>query len=403
MSSIASVSQSQPLKRLELQTHILEFQRKLGPEWDKYHETLSLFLIGKLSRNELVERIKPLLKNGLMKYHNKLLLLNFANSLKDGPIDGQNEFAAFWNKRASKSKNVKSSHYEKFKQNIMGLQIKERRRIKNITRDSGKKGKLTASITLTRHSLLPKIPMIQDKEQQQLQVNNLVQWQQDVVNGINTPISTQCYELPDYDNLSRRILMTMREHGLTGGLNTQVLDILMLGLEIYLKNVIESSIDVVKYRENKYGENDFISVNSLNEGDSKKRQPDFEEKITKRRHTTLNIEDIYDTFEMYPHLMEYSGPKIRLPTVMLQNDDIPYDDFSDVKLIIKGKGPSIKNTDSEDKLLNNMIKIENADGHNLDSKDGQTTTNQNQTQKTDLQFGTTDELKCIIHDLVSTM
>ena len=62
----------------------------------------------------------------------------------------------------------------------MGLPVKERRRIKNITRESGKKGKLNASITLTRHALLPKIPMIQDTAQQQLQVNNLVQWQQDM-------------------------------------------------------------------------------------------------------------------------------------------------------------------------------------------------------------------------------
>ena len=61
--------------------------------------------------------------------------------------------------------------------------------------------------------------MIQDKEQQQLQVNNLVQWQQDVLNGINTPIATENYEIPDYDNLSRMMLMIMREHGLTGGLN----------------------------------------------------------------------------------------------------------------------------------------------------------------------------------------
>ena len=37
--------------------------------------------------------------------------------------------------------------------------------------------------------------MIQDKEQQQLQVNNLVQWRQDVLNGINTPIATENYEI----------------------------------------------------------------------------------------------------------------------------------------------------------------------------------------------------------------
>ena len=121
----------------------------------------------------------------------------------------------------------------------MGLPLRERRRIKNITRDSGKKGKLSASITLTRHALLPKIPMIQDKEQQKLQVNNLVQWQQDVVNGINTPLSTQTYEIPDYEDLSRHVLMTMREYGLTGGASIPALEMIILGLETHLRNIVE--------------------------------------------------------------------------------------------------------------------------------------------------------------------
>ena len=67
-------------KRLELERLIREFQNKLGKNWEKYHETLSLFLIGKLSRAELISTITPILKGkNLLKYHNKLLLLNFAN------------------------------------------------------------------------------------------------------------------------------------------------------------------------------------------------------------------------------------------------------------------------------------------------------------------------------------
>ena len=306
-STPAEALTSKSSKRVELETLIREFQTKLGSDWDKYHESLSLFLVGKLSRPELIQNITPILKNGLRKYHNKLLLLNFSNSLKDGPLDFQSEFASFWNKKANKTKNIRSSQYEKFKQNIMGLPVKERRRIKNITRESGKKGKLNASITLTRHALLPKIPMIQDTAQQQLQVNNLVQWQQDVVNGINTPIATENYEIPDYDNLSRRILMTMREYGLTGGLSTEVLEMVLLGLDAHLKNIIESAIDVTRYRENKYTTNDFISttLNSMQPFNSnenvKKRKADNEMDNEKKRKVTLNISDLFDTFEMFPH------------------------------------------------------------------------------------------------------
>ncbi|WLF78265.1 hypothetical protein PVL30_001998 [Lodderomyces elongisporus] len=323
-------------KRLELEKLIREFQNKLGKNWEKYHETLSLFLVGKLSRPELISTITPFLKeHNLFRYHNKLLMLNFANSLKDGgSYDTTNEFASFWNKRLSKStRNVKSTQYEKFKQNIMGLPIKERRRIKNITRDSGKRNKLNAGITLTRHTLLPKIPMIQDKEQQQMQVNNLVQWQQDVLNGINTPIATENYEIPDADNLTKTMLMIMREHGLTGGLNAGVLEVLLLGLKSHMKNVVESAIDVAKYRKNKYTNNDYVSYEMKNGSasssdetrNSKKRKLDQSEQDsegeTNNKDIILSVEDLYDTFEMFPHLIEPGGPRLRLSNVLLENDD----------------------------------------------------------------------------------
>lgn len=433
-------------KRMELESLIREFQTKLGSNWDKYHESLSLFLVGKLSRPELIENIGPILKNDMRKYHNKLLLLNFSNSLKDGPLDFQSEFASFWNKKASKTKNVRSSQYEKFKQNIMGLPIKERRRIKNITRESGKKGKLNASITLTRHSLLPKIPMIQDIAQQQLQVNNLVQWQQDVVNGINTPIATENYEIPDYDNLSRRILMTMREHGLTGGLSTEVLEMVLLGLDAHLKNIIESAIDVARYRENKYTTNDFISTtfnsaSSLNKGDSpKKRKTSDDNNGEKRRKVTLNIEDLHDTLEMFPHLTEPCGPKLRLSNVMLQNDDQISNDYNyelppRLEILNEPISNGILKKDTLVGTSNGSLQIESkekssADNTNKSDEKTEEGTGENAstelpqqsnkeinksqqsvaqpqtaTQKaaSDVHIGTTDELKWVLHDLISTM
>lgn len=419
-------------KRLELQLLIREFQTKLGNDWDKYHESLSLFLVGKLSRVELVKSIGPILKDGLIKYHNKLLLLNFANSLKDGPMDYQSEFASFWNKKAIKPKNVKSTQYEKFKQNIMGLPIRERRRIKNITKDSGKKGKLSASITLTRHALLPKIPMIQDKEQQQLQVNNLVQWQQDVVNGINTSICTDNYELPDLDNLSRRVLMTMREYGLTGGLNPQVLDMISLGLESYLSNIIECSIDVAKYRSCKYTSNDFLSTatslgslqskNELKdisgEPDAKKRK--INDPSNPKKNTTLHIEDLYDTLEMFPHLIEPCGPKYRLSNVMLQNDDeigqLPYqlppkiEPLLDVSTnnnaaVATSNGilskPAVDKDHPEPKDKESIKK--EIDDSKKEEGPGPLASNPQKSGIDNSHIGTTDELKWVLHELISTM
>ncbi|KAK6455224.1 transcriptional regulator of RNA polII, SAGA, subunit-domain-containing protein [Scheffersomyces xylosifermentans] len=432
-------------KRLELERLIREFQNKLGNDWEKYHETLSLFLIGRLSRNELVQTIKPILKDNLIKYHNKLLLLNFANSLKDSPADFANDFPSFWNKKAQKTSKVKSTQYEKLKSNIMGLPIKERRRIKNITRDSGKKGKLSAGITLARHSLLPKIPMIQDKEQQQLQVNNLVQWQQDVVNGINTPIATQNYELPEYDNLSRRILMTMREHGLTGGLNAPVLEVILLGLESHLKNIVESAIDVAKYRKNKYTNNDYIPVepsSSKSETTNSKKRTFDEVEPSSSKDITLSIEDMYDTLEMFPHLIEPNGPRYRLANVMLENDDDTKVDYvlpprPDIITVSNGtaahagasnpdghlkvgdkvntvgsqagsEGSSVLHNGTANKpLMNGSVKHESeSDSIVKKDADGKTIAAhhvQHAIPRSDAHIGSTDELKWVLHDLISTM
>lgn len=416
----ALVSGTQPLKankRVQLETLIREFQTKLGNDWDKYHESLTSFLIGKLSRPELVSIISPLLKNGLVKYHNKLLLLNFANSLQDSPVEFSSELASFWSKKNAKTKNVKSTQYEKFKQNIMGLPLKERRRIRSITKESGKKNKLSASITLTRQALLPKIPMIQDKEQQQLQVNNLVQWQQDVVNGINTPLATSTYELPDYDNLSRRMLMTMREHGLTGGVSSRALEMVSLGLESHLKNIVESAMDLARYREHKYAPKDFLqsglansngflngSDNPKSFGVSRKRKREELASSSKTKEVAINIEDMFNTLEMFPHLIEPCGPKYRLTNVLFQNDDM----MSEFGYTL----PPRPVPPPEEARLNGTLKgVKNEGEANgtteengpMTDKSEQPTKQQPKLQNDTSHMGTVDELKWVLHDLISTM
>lgn len=450
----ATAQQQQPQhkgksgKRIELERLIREFQSKLGPNWEKYHEALSLFLIGKLSRPELVSTITPLLKpQNLFRYHNKLLMLNFANSLKDGPLDAPNELASFWNKKFSKvNKNVRSTQYEKFKQNIMGLPIKERRRIKNITRDSGKRNKLTAGITLTRHTLLPKIPMIQDKEQQQLQVNNLVQWQQDVLNGINAPIATESYEIPDADTLSKQILMTMREHGLTGGLNPGVIEVLLLGLKSHLKNIVESAIDVAKYRKTKYTNNDYVPLESDSSGianGSSSKVPSFPDNAH-NKDIVLSVEDLYDTFEMFPHIIEPCGPKLRLSNVLLENDDCqdkslnynlppkPASYLEDRKKFTQSSASALANVTGNDSSIrgnvsnstpssssggtatdpttvqsqSSSIDDKTNESNELEPHKPEQQKQQQQQQalpRPDAHIGTTDELKWVLHDLVSTM
>lgn len=411
---------------MHLELVIRELQSKLGSKWDEYHEALTLFLIGKLSRAELVETVSPLLKNGLIKLHNKLLLLNFANSLQDSPAEFCSDIAVFWNKKNAKAKNVRSTQYEKFKQNIMGLPLKERRRIRSITRDSGKRNKINAYLTLTRQSLLPKIPFILDREEQLLQVNNLVQWQQDVVTGINTPLSLTSYELPDVDGLSRRVLMTMRENGLTGGLNSRVLDVMSIGLEIHLKNVLESAIDTVRYREKKYSTNSFILVfqnenedlsldkfKLLNGFTKSPKKRKFTERKEKKPTVVISSEDLYNTLEIFPHLIEPCGPKYKLANTMLQNDDMV--DYNAMGYYLPPKPASLYVPAMKSAFASNgaatgedMTKSENKEaekteicGETLESKNQAVLKSSQATGENN--FGTTDELKWVLHDLITSL
>lgn len=244
--------------------------------------------------------------------------------------------------------------------------------------------------------------------------------------------------------------MTMREYGLTGGLSTEVLEMVLLGLDAHLKNIIESAIDVARYRENKYTTNDFISttLNSMQPSNAnenfKKRKADHELENEKKRKVTLNINDLFDTFEMFPHLIEPSGPKLRLSNIMLQNDDMVSTDY-DYELpprlepvnepiangILKKETPvnksngsihieSKENENNSDTKLLHAVKpdttMDKADGSAALQKEGsqqpkEVTNNQQPTAQTssqkppipDVHVGTTDELKWMLHDLISTM
>lgn len=299
-------------KRIEVENLAKEFQKKLGNNWDKYQSTISAFLVGKLSRKELTNVLDELLTDSKMvRMHNQLLLANLANSLRDGPnsASANSGFGgAGLNKRKKDGRVKASSQYEKLKKDIMGLPIRERRRIKSITRDSGKRSMANSALTLTRQSLLPKIPYVSDKDK--AVTGNTVEWTQDISHGIQTLLSTETFTLPDNENLKSRMLGIAREHGLTGNLDRNVVEFTYLGLETYLKGIIEQAIDTVRYRKQKYAADDVLDTSNPKEPLKRKRQ----------RKVTLTNEDMVDTFNLFPYLIEPGGPVYRLHDTQLHDD-----------------------------------------------------------------------------------
>lgn len=164
-SGVHTPSKTSGNKRIDVDNIMSDFQKALGDNWDRYREVITQFLIGKLTRGELQEELDHVLDKNTIHMHNHFLLANLANAFRDPP-PGERGMLNGWSKRQKDpSRNVKGdSQLTKLKEDIMGLSVRERKRIKAIARESGKRAPIPSTITATRQAMLPKIPFVNDKE-----------------------------------------------------------------------------------------------------------------------------------------------------------------------------------------------------------------------------------------------
>ncbi|VEU23508.1 DEKNAAC104536 [Brettanomyces naardenensis] len=300
------------VKRVDIDDLVAVFQKRMGKNWDEYQIAVSLFLVGKLSRSELLEKLDTVLDNTTVRFHNQLLLANLANCVRAEPSDGMST-SGFGNQSQlnRKRKAGRSSQYDILKKDILSLPIRERKRLKNITRESGKKGMTNSTMVLTRQAILPKVPIQtpkvdtpQTKESVNATVAQASKWAQDVSNGFKAPLCSESYELPEKEALMTRMLGIAREHGLSGSVNPQAAQLLTVGLEYHLKALVEMALARVRERQ--------------------QAQADFENptKLTrKNKRITLTIEDMHDTLTLVPHLVDDCGSLYYMSDVLLKNDD----------------------------------------------------------------------------------
>ncbi|OUM54325.1 hypothetical protein BVG19_g3696 [[Candida] boidinii] len=344
-------------KRIEIDALVTDFRKKLGKNWDNYQITISLFLVGKLSRNELMTELKKILDKQTIRLHNQLLLSNLANSLSDFRPDQDASTSGFGNQinnlnKKRKISSSKSSQYEMIQKDILALSIRERKRLKAITKDSGRKGILNSIVTMTRQSLVPKVPIATTHDA--ALGGNTSSWGTEVLQSIQTPLCSESYELPDNENLKLRMLGISREHGLLGKIDNKSIEFLISGLESYLRSIIETSIDTVKYRRRKYELNDVtdggggINNNSMKIGKKNNKKK-------KNRKIILTVEDMFDTFEKLPHLIEPGEPNLSLRYNRLQNDDmIDFSNLKYTKLKENSSGGNSSNSNNHNISDNNL-------------------------------------------------
>lgn len=333
-------------------------------KWNRYYSYLLRFLLGKLTREEFqtfIEKhfLQEPTKAQFVKYHNRFLLASLANAFRDAPnpntvsADGFGFLPTLLGKSLRRLKPSDVSSHVRLKKDVMSLTIKERRRIKNISPNTDpkiihfRKKFLLGTVAQERLALLPRIPaavskpvvdnkpgpapkelpeakknktkninLLQikvDKDDKNLNMmqrespapasattQNIGAWTQEVMAGLLMPSLIETHELPDLDALRARMLGIMREHGLLGALPEQSVNVMFIGLENYLKNVLEAAIDTVRYRRVRYDEG----------------APE----LTHKRKLVLTSEDLHDTFRLAPHLLQVDGTMERVGMLLMDED-----------------------------------------------------------------------------------
>jgi transcriptional coactivator HFI1/ADA1 len=356
-------------KRVEISKFVKKFQQKLGDEWDAYQIAVSLFIVGKLSRNELIEQIAPVLENKETKHmHNQLLMSMLANCFKREPLDGISS-SIFGNSSKKRQSTNKSSQYENLKKDILSLSIRERVRIKAITKESGKKGIMQNVMVMSRQALIPKVPIVTNHLKNNnienlktndvnagpnsgtntnlngspksvtntsnsdigsndnastgnnISSNNLEMTLisvKDILDMINEPLCTESFEFPERKRLRNFMLGLIREHGLLGSVSMKSVDVLYLGLIYHMKSIITNLIDNVRINteidSSKFDKNE-MAADTYSTAESSSCIG------KKRKRITITVEDLLDSFSLTPHMIQPYGTIDYLLDTKLKNDD----------------------------------------------------------------------------------
>lgn len=132
----------------------------------------------------------------------------------------------------------------------------------------------------------------QKNKQQQKTPKHTQSFTQDIVHSYEANLATDTYELPDTEALGVRMLGVSLEHGLIQGVDPISAEIMLAGLEHYLKDLVQQAFDRVKRRRSS-SQDDIITV-----------------------------EDISKIMESSPNcFVELNGPFYRLNDTLLMNDD----------------------------------------------------------------------------------
>lgn len=321
--SLPAPKNDESVARVDMDVLMTKFQRQLGRHWERYRDTLTHYLMGKLSRAELVTALNACLGPGNIRNHNFLVLSLLANAFREAPPGNESSVLGGWStSRSGTARNTQAysdTSAEMIFREILSLPVRERARIKNISRERQsiiQPARPGASpqvqnlippplpvVTATRQTLLPRIPFVQDRDKSQAHERDKktttpppisqqtpknktpkfkgaqsqtpgdsstreedatvadlpgmhpgrpsgpLTWTQDIIHAFELPLASETYELPTDDTVGARMLGIALENGLVDGLEAGTTDIMLVGLEQYLRQTMQRLIETSSHRK----------------------------------------------------------------------------------------------------------------------------------------------------------
>ncbi|KAL6926116.1 hypothetical protein ACO0SA_001656 [Hanseniaspora valbyensis] len=153
------------------------------------------------------------------------------------------------------------------------------------------------------------------------------QFSKDIIKAQEQPLCKELYNFPDVRSLTISMTGQIRQLGMIGNVAPGCAELLLVGLQQYLCDIIEEVHDVVKYRRKKYSElyeineeGNYTAIDIFGNHFKEKIDQDMSDKSEKE--TILTCDDVLEALEVNPTLIDQSiMPKDLLFEEYIHNDD----------------------------------------------------------------------------------
>lgn len=311
--------------KVDMNAFMAGFRAELGAaRWEEYRVMLTRFLMGKLSRPELVRCLHEQLgmTGRNLHNHNSLVLALLANACRGSPSQlglGGSDFGGL---RRANVRGLSDSREARLFQEVLSLPARERRRIKAISKEAPNPTKPPlvppppSSLLASRHAMLPHIPYLPDPKMRgapkginariagekpgsfahkgpgaagtppasatpptsaasaKFPTGDLPEavppasvppkdalldplldlapgrgsgpltWTQDIIQSLDAPLIAETHEFPDDSAMGTRMLGVALENGLLHGIGAGTTDMMLLGVESYLRNIVDQLVEL---------------------------------------------------------------------------------------------------------------------------------------------------------------